>query len=44
MDVIKDLEEFINTQSLRVRQKVRNKAIKKIVKNRILIRLSLEKV
>ena len=35
MDVIKDLEEFINTQSLIVRQKVRNKAIKKAETNLI---------
>tara|TARA_B100000965_G_scaffold318697_1_gene279517 strand:+ start:988 stop:1230 length:243 start_codon:yes stop_codon:yes gene_type:complete len=35
MDVIKNLEEFINAQSLRVRQKVRNQAIKKAETNLI---------
>ena len=35
MDVIKNLEEFINAQSLRVRQRVRNKAIKKAETNLI---------
>ena len=35
MDVIKNLEEFINAQSLRVRQKVRNQAIKKAEPNLI---------
>ena len=29
MDVIKNLEEFIDGQTLKVRQKVRDKAIKK---------------
>jgi|TARA_B000000565_G_scaffold159178_1_gene120433 hypothetical protein len=35
MDVIKNLEDFINGQSLKVRQKVRNKAIKKAETNLI---------
>ena len=35
MDVIKNLEDFINGQSLKVRQRVRNKAIKKAETNLI---------
>ena len=35
MDVIKNLEDFINAQSLKVRQRVRNKAIKKAETNLI---------
>ena len=35
MDVIKNLEEFIDGQTLKVRQKVRNKAIKKAETNLI---------